>query len=144
MGCVCGDASIVLGCVSSGPYPLVCETATASSRSRKADIAYVTDEEREALAREALAIPLARYRYKEEAPDARRRLGFIIEDQPNPSPAVQADRQHVDEYGYASMLLLTVQQQHKEIEELRRRVESLEHGSSSPQGGTALSRAHAP
>jgi hypothetical protein len=140
MGCVCGDASVVLGCVSSGMYPLVCQTATLSTRSRKADIAYVTDEEREALAREALDIPLARYRYKEEAPDARRRLGFIIEDQPDPSPAVQADRQHVDEYGYASMLLATIQEQHKEIEELRRRVESLEHGAVDGAGRGTLRR----
>jgi hypothetical protein len=51
----------------------------------------------------------------------------LIDDQPDPSPAVAADRTHVDEYGYTSMLLATVQQQAREIEELRRRVAALEH-----------------
>jgi hypothetical protein len=102
-------------------------------RSAKADIVYVGDGEREALAREAVAIPLARYRYKNEPEDARRRLGFIIDDQPDPSPAVDSDRSHVDLYGYASMMLATVQTQAKELEELRERVRRLE--SASAQGG---------
>jgi hypothetical protein len=123
MGCVCGSGA---PCGEDGQNLLVCETPTLSTRKAKTDIAYVDADERAALARDALAIPLARYRYKTEAPGARRRLGFIIEDQPDPSPAVLSDRNHVDEYGYASMLLATVQEQAKQIAELRARVDRLE------------------
>jgi hypothetical protein len=126
MGCVCGDAGIVLGCTSDPMHALVCQTATLSSRAFKADIEYLGEEERASLARQALSIPLAQYRYKTEPSSARRRLGFIIEDQPDASPAVEADRRHVDQYGYASMLLATIQEQAKEIAELRARVERLE------------------
>jgi hypothetical protein len=100
----------------------------------------VDDKERAALARQTLGIPLARYRYKEEPPDARRRPGFIIDDQPDPSPAVLADRTHVDEYGYTSMLLATVQQQSKELRELRRRIEELEQRDRSESVGRPPAR----
>lgn len=124
MGCACGSGASCRAMAPSGD--MVCDTGTLSTRKAKTDIAYVTAGERSALARDALAIPLARYRYKTEAKDARRRLGFIIEDQPDPSPAVLADRNHVDEYGYTSMLLATVQEQAKQIADLRERVEQLE------------------
>jgi hypothetical protein len=39
---------------------------------------------------------------------------------------VNTDREHVDQYGYTSMLLATVQQQAKEIRALQERVEVLE------------------
>jgi hypothetical protein len=124
MGCVCGNAQ----CVSVHPagYSFECDTLTRSRRAVKDEIEYVDDAERSALARQALDIPLARYRYRGEAPDARRRLGFIIDDQPDPSPAVLADREHVDQYGYTSMLLAAVQEQARELAALRRRVDELE------------------
>jgi hypothetical protein len=78
-----------------------------------------------------MSISLASYSYKNDPPTARRRLGFIIDDQPDPSFAVDDDRTHVDLYGYTSMLLATVQEQQKEIAELKRRVDRLE-GKSSP------------
>jgi hypothetical protein len=141
MGCVCGGPAPPVGGCGGGAgvtpdgtkLALSCNTGTVSLRSAKADIVYVGDGEREALAREALAIPLARYRYKNESEDARRRLGFIIDDQPEPSPAVDGDRSHVDLYGYASMMLAAVQTQAKELEELRERVRRL--GSAGGQGG---------
>jgi hypothetical protein len=37
------------------------------------------------------------------------------------------DRLHVDEYGYTTLLLVTVQQQARELAELRQRLEVLEH-----------------
>jgi hypothetical protein len=137
MGCVCGGGAPPLGGCAADPgspgYPVVCQTGTLSRRAFKDDVTYVDDEEREALARQALAIPLARYRYKTEAPGVRRRLGFIIDDQPDPSPAVDGDRTHVDQYGYTSMLLATVQEQAKELEALRRRIEVLEeHEARAP------------
>ena len=120
MGCVCGGDPPTGGCSTGfiSSSPIVCQTGTESRRAVKDDIVYVDDEEREALAHQALEIPLAHYRYKTEPPEARRRLGFIIDDQPDPSPAVQSDRKHVDEYGYTSMLLATVQEQARELERL--------------------------
>jgi hypothetical protein len=136
-GCsVCGG----LPCVDAGsgipagvPGPgVVCETPTQSRRSAKTDIEYVDDPQREALAEEALEMRLARYRYKDEPETARRRLGFLIDDQRDPSPAVLEDRAHVDQYGYASMLLATVQTQEKEIRALRERLDRLERPRRSP------------
>ena len=129
MGCVCA-----LGGCSAGPTSMRCSDGTVSRRAFKDDIAYVSDEERPDLAHQALEIPLARYRYKTEPADARRRLGFLIDDQPDPSPAVASDRTHVDEYGYTSMLLATVQQQAKEIDALRLRVDALEHRRDPSHG----------
>ena len=113
------------GCATVNDVGIQCVPWT-SRRDRKRDIHYIDEEERAGLAARALSVPLATYQYKTDAPDARRRLGFIIEDQANPSFAVDDDRTHVDLYGYASMLLATVQQQHEEIEALKKRVATLE------------------
>jgi hypothetical protein len=123
MGCICG-----FGCISADPDAgtLLCSNGTVSRRSYKDDIHYVDAQERTALAHQALAIQLARYRYKAEPSRAPLHLGFIIDDQPDPSPAVLADRTHVDEYGYISMLLATVQEQQAQILKLKQRVEQLE------------------
>jgi hypothetical protein len=102
-----------------------CDTFV-SRREFKTAIRYVDAQERAALAAEALSIPIASYAYKTDPPDARRRLGFIIDDQPDPSFAVDGDRTHVDLYGYTSMLLATVQEQQRAIAELKQRVEMLE------------------
>ena len=104
---------------------LLCNNGTISKRAFKTDIAYVSNEEREDLARETLAIPLATYRYKTEGENDKRHLGFIIDDQPQTSPAVAGDQTHVDQYGYTSMLLATVQQQQKQIDALRKEVDAL-------------------
>ena len=136
MGCVCALG----GCVGTQTNPSLitsCFNGTVSRRAFKDDVVYLGDEERESLARQALDIPLAHYRYKSEPADARRRLGFMIDDQPDPSPAVDADRTHVDEYGYTSMLLATVQQQARELEKLRRRVEALERGERAERPGAS-------
>ena len=53
-------------------------------------------EQREALAKQALAIPLATYRYKTEASTAKRRLGFIIDDH-----APMFDDDPPDDVGFA-------------------------------------------
>jgi hypothetical protein len=133
MGCVCD-----LGCddftTQTNGY-LVCGNGTISRRAYKDDIHYVDEKERAALARQALEIQLAHYRYKAEPEKSSGHLGFIIDDQPDPSPAVHADRTHVDEYGYTSMLLATVQEQQAQIAELKSRLESLERSSQCPQSG---------
>ena len=102
----------------SGVDALFCFSGAISKRAFKAEISYVDDAERADLARQALQIPLATYRY--------RHLGFIIDDQPATSPAVQQDRTHVDEYGYTSMLLATVQEQQRQIDALQKRLDTLE------------------
>jgi hypothetical protein len=123
---VCGN----LPCTEAGAG-VSCETPTRSRRAAKDDIAYLDDAERVTLARQTLATRLARWRYKGEPASARRRLGFLIDDLPRESPAVAADGEHVDHYGYASMLLATVQEQAREIRALRTRVESLERARAT-------------
>jgi hypothetical protein len=121
MACACGN----LPC-SDFAGGLVCQTPTESRRAVKDDILYVDDSERAALAKQALGVRLAHYRYKVEPANARRSLGFVIDDMPDPSPAVLGDRAHVDNYGYTSLLLATVQEQARQLETLRKRVETLE------------------
>jgi hypothetical protein len=123
--CACMACACAIRCVDSADG-FLCDNGTISRREFKADVVYLSANERESVARQTLQIPLARYRYEKEPVDARRRLGFIINDQPNPSPAVMEDRLHVDEYGYASMLLATVQEQARELAELKARLERLE------------------
>jgi len=125
MGCLCGLDFLGGPCLTVNDVGMSCR-GTTSRREKKREIRYVDDEEREVMAKQALAIPLASYAYKTDPPDARRRLGFLIDDQPDPSFAVDGDRTHVDLYGYTSMLLATVQQQQKEIAALERRVDALE------------------
>ncbi len=105
---------------------VLCGGGAISRRAYKTDIDYVDEQERTALAQQALETRLAEYRYKAEPANAKRHLGFIIDDQPDPSPAVQGDRTHVDQYGYTSMLLATVQEQQKQIDELRARLDALQ------------------
>jgi hypothetical protein len=112
-------------CVAQTNGGLLCDNGAVSKRAFKTDIEYVSNEEREDLAKEMLAIPLATYRYKTEASGDKRHLGFIIDDQPQTSPAVAGDQTHVDQYGYTSMLLATVQEQQKQIDALRKEVDAL-------------------
>jgi hypothetical protein len=111
---------------------LECSNGAVSRREFKKDIDYVRDDERAALASEALSISLARYRYKTEPAGDRKHLGFIIDDvleQSPESPAVASDATHVDLYGYTSMLLATVQEQQKQIDALNRQVAELRRES---------------
>ncbi len=104
---------------------LQCDNGTVSRREFKTDIAYVDDAERAALAEQAMQTHLARYRYKTDPETMQRHLGFIIDDMPKGSPAVQSDQTHVDLYGYTSMLIATVQEQQKQIDELKKLVAAL-------------------
>jgi hypothetical protein len=112
----------------------VCEGIQVSRRAFKKDISYVDEAEREELASEALAIPLARYRYKDEPEDQKKHLGFIIDDQCEASPAVASDGTHVDPYGYTSMLLATVQEQQRQIDELKKQLAELKRREQRPTG----------
>ena len=95
-----------------------------STRRAKRDIEYLDDAEVDALARVALDTRLTTYEYIDPALDGRRRLGFIIEDQPT-SYAVDPERSQVDLYGYTSMLVAAIQRQEREIQALRRELQAL-------------------
>ena len=122
-GCVCPSPGYT-GCQQTNGG-VTCQGGPVSRREYKTDIGYVDDAERASLAEQALHTRLAEYRYKSEPEDAKRHLGFIIDDMPAQSPAVQGDATHVDLYGYTSMLLATVQQQQKQIDALQKQVDSL-------------------
>jgi hypothetical protein len=105
-----------------------------SSRRFKADIRYLTAEDRRAIADELAALKLARYHYTAD-PQSRPRLGFIIEDAPH-SPAVELDRDQVDLYAYVSMVVAALQDERRareaqatELERLRAEVAQLRHGA---------------
>jgi hypothetical protein len=119
--CACGSVSMCTGSSGGGIY---CQ-GPISRREYKTDIDYLDDAERAALAHEALSTRLAEYRYKTEPETQKRHLGFIIDDMPLQSSAVEPDRTHVDLYGYTSMLLATVQQQQKQIDDLKKQVDAL-------------------
>jgi hypothetical protein len=106
-------------CVEGSDY-LECDNGAVSRREFKRDISYLTSEERAELASEALSTSLARYHYKGEPDGQKKHLGFIIDDKPASSPAIASDQTHVDEYGYTSMLLAAVQEQQRQIDELKR------------------------
>jgi hypothetical protein len=95
-----------------------------SLKKYKQDVKYLSADERGRAAKQALELPLATWRYKDGLDDGKTHLGFLIDDAPT-SPAVRADGQHVDLYGYTSLALAAVQQQQVEIEALRKELEAL-------------------
>jgi len=109
-----------LVCASTDPRPSV--GCPISRAKYKQDIEYLGTDDRAKLADELQSIPLVRYRYKDGP--AREHLGFIIEDI-EPSPSVDSQRDQVDLYGYTSMAVAALQQQHAEIEALKHEVRSL-------------------
>jgi Chaperone of endosialidase len=97
------------------------------SRARfKRDIEYLSEAELRHLYTELRRFRLATYRYRAEGPADRARLGFIIEDV-EPSAAVDAERDSVDLYGYASMAVAALQVQARQIESLQAEVSALRH-----------------
>ncbi len=95
-----------------------------STRQVKRDIEYLNPAEVDRLAREVAATRLATYEYTLPALAGRRRLGFILEDQPA-SYASDPAHSQVDLYGYTSLLVAAVQSQSRQIEALRREVDDL-------------------
>ncbi len=122
-GCVCPSPGYT-GC-QQDVGGVMCQGGPVSRREFKTDIDYVTDEQQRELAEQALHTRLAEYRYKTEPEGDRKHLGFIIDDMPAQSPAVQGDATHVDLYGYTSMQLATVKEQQKQIDALKKQVDEL-------------------
>ena len=96
-----------------------------SNRRLKRDIQYVDPVEAKRLADELLGTRLATYEYTDPALAGTRRLGFILDDQPTGSFAGDPTASQVDLYGYASMLVATVQDQQRQIDEMRRELRAL-------------------
>ena len=69
---------------------------------------------------------LASYQYNVPGAPADTHLGFIIDDV-EPSPSVAPNGDTVDLYGYTSMAVAAVQEQAREIDQLKREVASLRH-----------------
>jgi hypothetical protein len=110
--------------------PLMCAASDPThggqcpvSRAKyKTDIRYVDPADRAKLAADLQSIPLVRYRYK-DGPE-REHLGFIIEDV-EPSPGVDSPRDQVDLYGYTSMAVAAIQEQHRQILDLEKQLAEL-------------------
>ncbi len=85
-----------------------------SRKRHKRDIQYLTPEEQARLGAAALSMPLATWSYRWEPPGAPAHLGFLIDDNVG-SPAVAADGEHVDLYGYASVVLAAAQEQARTV-----------------------------
>ncbi len=112
---------VFLKCAASDPKAAGCPKSRASLKS---DVHYLDAAERQSLAAELLDTRLATYRYTAGGRQAPRHLGFLIDDQPN-SPAVDAKRDMVDLYGYLSLSVATLQEQQKQIEQLRTEIQEL-------------------
>ncbi len=98
----------------------------------KTDIHYLDGQAEQQLSQRLLATKLATYRYTAAGPQGKRQLGFIIDDDPQ-SPAVDAQRDMVDLYGYLSMTVATLQTQQQQIDSLKAEVQSLRAGVCSPR-----------
>jgi len=103
-----------------------------STREVKREIDYLDGDERRAIAEQTLSTRLATYDYVERVPGYEgRQLGFILEDEgAGQSFARDGASQRVNLYGYASMLLATVQEQQSQIDALRTEVEALRDARS--------------
>ena len=99
MGQMCGTASaancgVTEVCAASDPKLAGCPI---SSRRYKDGIEYLDEAALQKLHDETVRLRLATYHYRSAVADpVPPHLGFIIEDQPPQSPAVEASREHVD------------------------------------------------
>lgn len=97
-----------------------------SRRRYKQNIHYLGAQEVKRLHDALINFHLASYQYNMPWAPTDTHLGFIIDDV-EPSPSVAPNGDTVDLYGYTSMAVAAVQEQAREIDQLRREVESLRH-----------------
>lgn len=116
----CRQSASYLTCLADKPTNVGgCPQSTAKV---KKNIRYLGDAERAAVSRDILDLRIASYDYLRETDGPSPSIGFILEDAPA-APFVMAARSRVDMYSYVSSLVVTVQEQQKQIDELRRAVE---------------------
>ena len=114
---VCTDGAWASG--DGGPCPI-------STVRVKEQVRYLSSDELAQISRQVQQIPLARYRYVDPALGRGEKLGFIIEDLPAATPAVDRERLMVDLYGYTSMLVADAQARQARLEALEKRLAELE------------------
>ena len=117
------ECNRLLVCATSDPVQQPGGCPISSARFKR-DIEYLGDADLRRLHAELRRFRLASYRYRALGPEDRRHLGFIIEDVGR-SAAVDAERDRVDLYGYASMTVAALQVQAKQIESLQAEVSAL-------------------
>ena len=96
-----------------------------SKAKYKHEIEYLSRSKARDIAGELKNMKIAEWKYKTDSNDRKARLGFLIDDNMN-SPAVHANGERVDLYGYISMAVVTIQQQQAQIDALEKRVIELE------------------
>ena len=101
------------------------DNCPVSLKRYKRDIRYLEPTDRAAASQDLLAMRLATWRYQGALDDGAPHLGFLIDDEPG-SPAVQADGQHVDLYGYVSLAVATIQEQQDQLAAQQARIAALE------------------
>lgn len=118
------DCNTNMICAASDPKddPNGCPISLAS---KKHDIEYITDRDRDRIREDLMTMPLATWKYNTESRGEKEHLGFIIDDQPASSPALRPTGERVDLYGYTSMAVAALQAQNKEIQSLRAELDSL-------------------
>ena len=120
------DCAPNLMCCGAGPSPsYYCGAMCPISRRRyKTNIEYLDASATRRLHDELLRYRLGTWQYRADGPAAPSHLGFIIDDVV-PSPSVDASGERVDLYGYTSMTVAAVQEQARQIAELKKAVEDL-------------------
>lgn len=118
------DCNARLRCAESDPTqePGGCPI---SRSAHKAQVTYLTAAERAAAAASVQELRLASWRYKGALDDGAEHVGFLIDDAA-PSPAVRPDGEHVDLYGYTSLVVAALQEQQAQIATLEARLAEVE------------------
>lgn len=119
------DCNALLVCATEDPKEQEGGCPISLAKYKK-DIHYLEPAEREALREAVASVRLATWRYRDAAEAENPRLGFIIDDQPNGSPAVRPDGGTVDLYGYTSMAIAALQVQQEQITALQAQVVALQ------------------
>ena len=104
---------------NGGPCPI-------STRKAKTAISYLSEADLALVARDVESMKLATWDYKNpKLEEGRRHMGIILEDEPQGSYAVDPPAQMVDLYGYASMLVATVQVQKRTLDRQQGEIDAL-------------------
>lgn len=117
------DCNSLLVCASEDPKDQT-GGCPISQREVKRDVTYLDAPELEKARSQAMDLRLATWRYRWETGESRPHLGFVIDDHPA-SPAIRADGERVDLYGYTSLAIAAAQAQQAEIDALRAELEAL-------------------
>lgn len=133
-GGFCRQSASFLTCL---PHPRQLDVGgcPVSTRRAKTNIHYLDDQERTKLARDVLQLAIASYDYKSDADGPSPSLGFMLEDAPD-ARFVMREHSRVNLYSYVSSLVVTAQEQQKQIEMLRREVDALRSQRSSASNAT--------